>query len=53
MSARFVDITDCSIHHFADASQKGYGQVSYLRLVNEYRTVHWDQATKFLLQFHD
>ena len=32
---RFGRLTDCSIHHFSDASQDGYGQVSYLRLVDE------------------
>ena len=25
------EIVDCSLHHFSDASETGYGQVSYLR----------------------
>lgn len=30
----FGKIIDRSIHHFSDASEKGYGQASYLRLVD-------------------
>ena len=29
-----------SLHHFSDASDIGYGQASYLRMVNEYGKVH-------------
>lgn len=28
------------LHHFADASEQGYGTVSYVRLVNEQNAVH-------------
>ena len=31
---------DCSLHHFSDASQDGYGQVSYLRLVDQKGMIH-------------
>ena len=31
----FGNVKDCSIHHFADACETGYGTTSYLRLVNE------------------
>ena len=36
----FGGIVECSLHHFSDASQNGYGQASYLRLVDEKGTVH-------------
>ena len=29
-TTRLCQISCCSLHHFADASQDGYGQVSYL-----------------------
>ena len=32
---------DCSLHHFSDASQEGYGQVSYLRLVDQKGMIHF------------
>ena len=31
---------DCCLHHFSDASQDGYGQVSYLRLVDQKGMIH-------------
>ena len=34
------NVTTIELHHFADASQKGYGAVSYLRLVNEAGDIH-------------
>ena len=34
-SSRFGRLIDCSLHHWSDASQDGYGQVSYLRLVDK------------------
>ena len=30
----FGKIPQCSLHHFSDASERGYGQASYLRLVD-------------------
>ena len=36
----FGKIACCSLHHFSDASQNGYGQVSYLRLVDEKGSIH-------------
>ena len=30
----FGQMVSCSLHHFSDASQNGYGQVVYVRLVN-------------------
>ncbi|XP_067275875.1 uncharacterized protein [Pseudorasbora parva] len=38
--AEFGIITRREIHHFSDASTKGYGQCSYLRLENEQGDVH-------------
>ena len=37
---RFGRLIDCSLHHFSDASQDGYGLVSYFRLVNEDVYIH-------------
>lgn len=36
----FGKVCDVSLHHFSDASTSGYGQVSYLRLVNDQGEVH-------------
>ena len=36
----FGKIACCSLHYFSDASQDGYGQVSYLRLVDEKGSIH-------------
>ena len=33
-------LIDGNLHHFSDASQEGYGQVSYLRLVDEDGHIH-------------
>ena len=33
-------IVETSLHHFSDASEKGYGQCSYRRLVNDEGKVH-------------
>lgn len=30
----------CQVHHFADASEKGFGTVTYLRLCNQMNDVH-------------
>ena len=32
----FEKIKGVSLHHFSDISQDGYGQVSYIRLMDEY-----------------
>ena len=36
----FGRVVNAQLHHFSDASVKGYGQCSYLRLVNENQRVH-------------
>ena len=36
----FGSIKEVQMHHFSDASTKGYGQCSYIRLVNEEKQVH-------------
>ena len=33
--SKFGKVNDCSLHHFSNASQDGYGQVTYLRIVDE------------------
>ena len=33
--SKFGKVIDCILHHFSDASQDGYGQVTYLRIVDE------------------
>lgn len=33
-------MVSAKLHHFSDASVKGYGQCSYLRLVDEHQKVH-------------
>ena len=37
MSGKIVEI---SLHHFSDASEKGYGQCIYIRLVNDEGKIH-------------
>ena len=39
-TSKFGKVIDCSLHHFSDASQDGYGQVSYLRLVDQKGMIH-------------
>ena len=36
----FGNLVDVSLHHFSDASEKGYGQASYIRLVDENDQIH-------------
>ncbi|XP_063959911.1 uncharacterized protein LOC135155123 [Lytechinus pictus] len=38
--SRFGKVKQVEVHHFSDASQDGYGQCSYLRLINEDDKVH-------------
>ena len=38
--AIFGTLVECSLHHFADACEYGYGQVSYLRLVDNNGRIH-------------
>ena len=41
----FGKVVDTQLHHFADASQDGYGTVSYLRLTNQEGDVHCSFVT--------
>jgi hypothetical protein len=36
----FGEITSCELHTFSDASQKGYGAVTYLRILNQRGDIH-------------
>ena len=36
----FGNVARAELHHFSDASFKGYGQCSYLRLINEDNKIH-------------
>ena len=37
---RFGRLIDCSLYHFSDASQDGYSQASYLRLLDQDGHIH-------------
>ena len=39
-SLGFGKVVDCSLHHFSDACENGYGQASHICLVNEKRRTH-------------
>jgi hypothetical protein len=36
----FGEVASSQLHHFSDASQRGYGAVSYLRLTNQNAQIH-------------
>ena len=36
----FGKIANCTLHHFSDAYQSGYGQCSYIKLVNDTAQIH-------------
>ena len=36
----FGKVVNCSLHYFSDASERGYGQVTYIRLVNKIGKIH-------------
>lgn len=36
-----IDVTQCELHHFSDASITGYGQCSYLRTITSEGKVHF------------
>ncbi len=36
----FGQLTSAQLHHFSDASEGGYGTVSYLRLQNDEEKIH-------------
>ena len=36
----FGNVTNYTLHHFSDACESGYGQSSYIRLVNDHGKVH-------------
>ena len=36
----FDNVMKAEVHHFSDASEEGYGQCSYLRLIDEFETIH-------------
>ena len=38
--AGFGKVVSCSLHYFSDASERGYGQATYIRLVNKIGKIH-------------
>ena len=38
--AGFGKVVSCTLHYFSDASERGYGQVTYIRLVNKIAKIH-------------
>ena len=36
----FGDVVNCTLHHFSDAWESGYGKSSYIQLLNESGRVH-------------
>ena len=39
-SAGFDKVVSCSLHYFSDASERGYGWATYIRLVNKTGKIH-------------
>ena len=40
-SVNFGTVVESTLHHFSDASEYGYGQVSYLQLVDNMGKIHY------------
>ena len=40
MPPDFGKVSECSIHHFSNACKSGYGQASFLRLVDDKEKIH-------------
>ena len=38
--ADFGEVSSISLHHFSDASELGYGQCSYIRMVSKKEQIH-------------
>jgi len=36
----FGEVVDCSLHHFSNASEDGFGQASYIRMINKSGDIH-------------
>ena len=47
LPAGFGKVTKTELHHFSDASLKGYGQCSYLRLQNKDDASHYQRSQLF------
>ena len=37
----FGNVVNCTLHHFSDACESGYGQSSYIRLLDQNSQAHW------------
>ncbi|KAK0145451.1 hypothetical protein N1851_015639 [Merluccius polli] len=44
----FGQPTHCQLHHFSDASERGYGTVTYLRMQNNHNHNGWIEGPEFL-----
>ena len=38
--AEFDKVVSCSLHYLSEASERGYGQATYIRLVNKTGNMH-------------
>ena len=38
--AGFDKVVSCSLHYFSDASERGHGQATYIRLLNKTGKIH-------------